>query len=121
MELAAPEEAGGGNPFARFGAALKAGKAAADGKVLVVGGAAGPVRLVRAERGARVSMLGGDGAQGDREEALLGEDCGVYVGDLPGLAALDGLGATAGPAVVLGVDLLRKRPRMWYTASAVYV
>ena len=106
---------------------MKAGKAAADGKVLVVGGAAGPVRLVRAERGARVSMLGGDGAQAGREEgerreeALLGEECGVYVGDLPGLAALDGLGAAAGPAVVLGTDLLRKRPRMWYTESGVYV
>jgi len=121
--LAEPKE-GGGNPFARFGAAIKAGRAAADGTVLVVGGAAGPVRLVRAERGARVSMLGGDVAQAGREEgeeALLGEECGVYVGDLPGLAALDGLGAAAGPAVVLGTDLLRKRPRMWYTESGVYV
>ena len=42
-------------------------------------------------------------------------------GDLPGLAALGGLGADAGPAAVLGTDLLRRRPRMWYTASRVFL
>ena len=57
-------------------------------------------------------------------------DCDVYAcerstcvcaGDLPGLAALGGLGADAGPAAVLGTDLLRRRPRMWYTASRVFL
>ena len=33
--------------------------------------------------------------------------------------ALDGLGAKAGPAAVLGVDVLRTRPRMVYQAGRV--
>ena len=36
-------------------------------------------------------------------------------------AALDGLGAGAGPAVVLGTDVLRLRPRMLFTKDKVYV
>ena len=36
-------------------------------------------------------------------------------------SVLAGLGAEAGPAVVLGTDTLRKRERMWYTPDAVYV
>jgi len=36
----------------------------------------------------------------------------VYVGDLPGLALVGGLGDTAPPAVVLGLDYLRRTYRM---------
>lgn len=102
--------AGGSNPFARFGAALKAGRAASNGDVLVVGGVSGPVRLVRAEEGTPLSLGGAEFG-----------DCRPYVGELPGLAALDGLGAAAGPAAVLGTDVLRLRPRMWYTQTQIYL
>lgn len=100
------------NPFARFGAALKAGQASAKGDVLVVGGASGPVRLVRASEDATVGV---------DDNTLFGDDCRPYVGELPGLAALDGLGADAGPAVVLGTDVLRRRARLWYTASRIWI
>ena len=53
------------------------------------------------------------------EGAAFGDGSRCYVGDLPGLAALDGLGADAGPAAVLGTDVLRRRPRMVYRASEV--
>lgn len=108
------------NPFVMFGAAMKAGQAASKGDVLVVAGAAGPVRLVRTSQPATLSLDAAAPAEGGEAEASFGE-CPVYVGDLPGLAALDGLGASAGPAVVLGTDVLRRRPRMWYTPSCVYL
>ena len=104
-----------GNPFESFKARMKAGNAAANGEVLIVGGADGPVRLVRSA--GDVTICAGAEEWG----VPFGDDCKVYVGELPGLAALAGLGAEAGPAVVLGTDTLRKRERMWYTPDAVYV
>lgn len=112
--LAVPAGASANNPFARFGTALRAGQAAAAGDVLVISGASGPVQLVRSQRGTSLSLGAADFGGGD-------EDCRVYVGELPGLAALDGLGAAAGPAMVLGTDILRRRPRLWYTPTHVYV
>ena len=100
------------NPFARIGAAMKAGQAAAKGDVLVVGGASGPVRLVRTSKDVSIGL---------EPTSSFGDDCRPYVGELPGLAALDGLGASAGPAVILGTDVLRRRPRMWYTPSRLWV
>ena len=52
--------------------------------------------------------------------ASFGEECRPYVGELPGLAALGGLGAAAGPAAVLGTDTLRRRARLWVTRTHVY-
>ena len=103
-----------GNPFSKLATGLKAAQAAARGDVLTVGGPNGPVQLVRAQQPpGGVSFSLGDGLE-------LGQ-AACYVGDLPGLAALDGLGATAGPAVVLGTDVLAMRPRMWYTPTQLYV
>ena len=59
---------------------------------------------------------GGGGGGG----ASFGEECRPYVGELPGLAALGGLGAAAGPAAVLGTDTLRRRARLWVTRTHVY-
>jgi len=106
---------GGGNPFAALAAGLKSAQAAARGDVLTVGGANGPVQLVRAAEGVVMSV--GDGVEG----AAFGSDIRPYVGDLPGLAALGGLGADAGPAAVLGTDVLRRRPRMIFTPSKIFV
>ena len=102
---------GGFNPFARAAAAVKAAQSAARGDMMTVAGADGPVQLFRAE--ASASMALGDAAFGD--------GCRPYVGDLPGLAALDGLGAGAGPAAVLGTDVLRTRPRMVYTPRELFL
>jgi len=44
-----------------------------------------------------------------------------YVGELPGLAALGGLGADAGPAAVLGTDVLRQRKRLVLQDGKVFV
>ena len=107
--LGSPE---GQNPFARLALGVKAAQATARGDVLTVGGQSGPVQLVRAQRPTTISL---------GRDLELGADCQPYVGDLPGLAALDGLGASAGPAIVLGTDVLCKRPRMWYTPTELYV
>jgi hypothetical protein len=36
----------------------------------------------------------------------------IYVGDLPGLAAMNAIGVEAPPAVVLGMDVLRTKTKM---------
>jgi hypothetical protein len=99
------------NPFAKLAAGLEAAKAAARGDVLTVAGAEGPVSLKRC---AAASISFAEGIH-------FGDDCRPYVGDLPGLAALEGLGAAARPAVVLGTDVLCRRPRLWYTPEAIYI
>ena len=103
---------GGSNPLARFAAGVKSAQAAARGDVLTVGGVNGPVQLTRTQSAVAMSL--GDSAS-------FGNDLRPYIGDLPGLALLDGLGASAGPAVVLGTDVLRRRPRLIYTAHDVFV
>lgn len=104
------------NPLASFAAGVKSrvksAQAVARGDVLTVGGLNGPVQLTRTQSAVAMSL--GDSAS-------FGNDLRPYVGDLPGLALLDGLGASAGPAVVLGTDVLRRRPRMIYTAHEVFV
>ena len=112
------------NPFERAAAALQAGQAAARGDVLTVAGAEGAVQLTRASTAAALELAaaqdeaarGGGGGGG----ASFGEECRPYVGELPGLAALGGLGAAAGPAAVLGTDTLRRRARLWVTRTHVY-
>ena len=100
------------NPFTMLTQAFKAGVAATKAETLMVAGANGPVQLLRCEGGATMSL-------GDAD--LGGGTCRPYVGELPGLAALDGLGAAAGPAAVLGTDVLRTRPRLWYTPTRVFI
>lgn len=113
------EEPESGNLFARFAAGIKAqaqaAQAAASGDVLRIMGASGPVDLRRAPVASMALgdavLCGADAAEGPR----------CYVGELPGLALLGGLGADAGPAAVLGADMLRMRPRLVMQDSKVYV
>lgn len=99
-----------GNPLARLAAGLQAARSSADS--LMIAGALGqPVRLRRTAACA-VSIAGADFGQGS---------CRVYVGELPGLAALDGLADRAGPAAVLGTDVLRQRPRLVYQDSKIFM
>ena len=100
-----------GNPLAKLMGAAKLAQAAASGDVLTIGGVDGPVQLMRAEP-AEVSLGAG---------VPFGEDVRLYVGELPGLQALDGLGAAAGPAAVLGTDVLRRREKLWYTPTEIFL
>ena len=102
------------------------GQAAARGDVLTVGGAEGPVQLTRTTTAAALELAaaedeaGRGGGGGGGVAASFGSECRPYVGELPGLAALGGLGAAAGPAAVLGTDTLRRRARLWVTRTHVY-
>ena len=103
--------AGGGGLFGAVAKGLQTAQAAARGDVLTVGGADGPVQLVRMAEEISLSL---------GETATFG-NARPYVGDLPGLAALGGLGAAAGPAAVLGTDVLRRRPRLVFTAERIFL
>jgi len=110
------ESAGGWNPFAsvvdKFKEAQATAEAASKGEILMIGGVDGkPTTLYRSigPEGPSLSLVSTSG-----EDLPLGtsETNSVYVGDIPGLAALNGIGVDSPPAVVLGLDALRKRPKM---------
>lgn len=115
IEAPAEQESGGWNPFAsvvdKFKEAQATAEAASKGEILMIGGIDGkPTTLYRSTgTGPSVSLLSTSG-----EELPLGtrETNRVYVGDIPGLAALNGIGVESPPAVVLGLDVLRQRPKM---------
>lgn len=112
VESPQPQEAKGLNPFSamaqNFKAAQAAAKAAASGDVLAIAGSNGErVELLKSKSKLNVGIVG------DEQNKNLGESH-VYVGDLPGLAALGGLGGESPPAAVLGMDILRLRPRVLY-------
>ena len=101
--------AGGGATCSRMRSNFEAAQAAARGDVLMIGGADGPVSLMRATEPAAFSL--GDGAAfGD------GSRCSPATSPARGARRA---GADAGPAAVLGTDVLRRRPRMVYRASEV--
>jgi hypothetical protein len=81
-----------------------------------------------AQKGDILLMMGGDGKQiqlkrtSEKAKFYLGNDESdrvsfpssyVYVGDLPGLKAMEGL-VTGSPAAILGMDLIKKMPVMIY-------
>lgn len=111
------------NPLTGFMDSVKAAQAAASGEVLLIAGSDGaPVELRRA------AACGG-AALGDADllvasssaDSTSSEPLRCYIGDLPGLAALNGLGASAGPAAVLGTDFLRRRDRLVLVNGEVFV
>ena len=110
------------NPFAKltknFEAAQAAAQAAARGDVLLIAGADGKrVELVKSKDLVECGIVG----DGDGVAVNIGKH-NIYVGDLPGLAALGGLGGDgAPPAAVLGMDILRTRTRMVYRKDEVYL
>merc|ERR1739844_127814 len=90
-------------------------QAAARGDVLVIAGAEGQaVQLLKTKTAAELGILG----EGDDVSF---SNSNIYVGDLPGLAALGGLnGMSSPPAAVLGMDLLTQKSSMLYRANEVY-
>ena len=116
FEKPAENDSGGWNPFAsvvdKFKEAQATAEAASKGEILMIGGIDGkPTNLYRSTGldGPTISLVSTSG-----EDLQLGtsKTNGVYVGDIPGLAALNGIGVDSPPAVVLGLDALRKRPKM---------
>jgi len=100
------------NPFAQLTRGFKSAQAAARGDVLLIAGAAGErIELVKSKDPVDVAI---------GNEIALGKQ-NLYVGDLPGLAALGGLGKDAPPAAVLGMDILRTRPKMLYRSNEIYL
>lgn len=110
------DNSGGWNPFAgvvdKFKEAQATAEAASKGEILMIGGMDGkPTTLYRSmgATGPSISLVASSG-----EDVTLGSrgTNKVYVGDIPGLAALNGIGVDSPPAVVLGLDVLRQRPKM---------
>ena len=103
------------NPFAavsrRFKEAQAMSQAAADGNVLAIAGPNGPVNLFKSASPVEIVAVGED------DDNVSFGSTRIYVGDIPGLAALNGIGVDAPPAVVLGMDVLTKRPMMFLRAQ----
>mmetsp|Transcript_32667 Transcript_32667/g.79219 ORF Transcript_32667/g.79219 Transcript_32667/m.79219 type:complete len:402 (-) Transcript_32667:145-1350(-) len=109
------EEEKSNNPFAgfanRFKNAQAVAKAAANGDVLTIAGSDGrPTNLLKSTSTVDLSMSGDDD-----DDVSFGSGH-IYVGDIPGLAALNGIGVDSPPAAVLGMDVLRMRPKMFLRA-----
>jgi len=112
----------GGNPFSNMMQKMKAAQemsqAAAKGDILLVGGTSGEmIELNKSESKLNISL------KKDENELFELGNSHIYVGDLPGLAALGGLeGKDSTPAAILGMDVLRLRPNMIYCgqSSEVY-
>jgi len=116
------------NPFDKLAknvkSASKIAEATARGDILAIAGSDGrPVSLVKSlspmEVRLVISSAQEDNASDDTgsSSVILGEK-NVYIGDLPGLAALGGLGGdSAPPAAVLGMDLLRCATRIVFRAQ----
>ena len=114
IEMPSELDQTGMNPFAKAAAkakaAVDAAAAMASGEVAMIGGVDGPVTLRKIPEKAPIALGGAEIGSGR-----------PYVGDIPGLAALDGLGAEAGPAAVLGTDVLRQRKRLLLRDGKVFV
>lgn len=108
----------GWNPFSKLAANVKSAqeiaKATARGDVVSIMGSDGkPVSLIKTKSVEDVNIKT---SLGQEQYTTLGSSR-VFVGDLPGLAALGGLGGDASPAAVLGMDLLRCRPKVVFRAE----
>jgi len=89
-------------------------QAASKGDLLMIAGAGGaPVQLLKSKNDMELQL------KGDERDVSFSENY-LYVGDLPGLAALGGLGISSPPAAVLGMDVIRRKPSMLYRMNEVY-
>mmetsp|Transcript_10006 Transcript_10006/g.14336 ORF Transcript_10006/g.14336 Transcript_10006/m.14336 type:complete len:402 (-) Transcript_10006:31-1236(-) len=128
FELTEPteEKDSGWNPFskikANFQQAQDLATATSRGDVLTIMGSDGtPVRLLKSKEPQTLSLeaqtFDAPASQKDEKQCAKIGQSHCYVGDLPGLAALGGIGDSAPPAAVLGMDFLRLRPRVVFRAQ----
>ena len=106
---------GGWNPFskmkANFQQAQELAAATSRGELLSIMGSDGtPVRLLRSRDVQTLCV------KAEKEATAVGSSH-CYIGELPGLAALGGLGDSAPPCAVLGMDFLRLRPKVVFRAQ----
>ncbi|KAL3910613.1 MAG: hypothetical protein SGILL_007624 [Bacillariaceae sp.] len=88
----------------KFKEAQAKAQAAARGDVLMIAGMEGqPIDLIKSDAAVDVRL-------GDNEVEFGSRN--VYVGNIPGLAALNALGDDSPPGAVLGMDILRSKPKM---------
>lgn len=104
------------NPFKAFSDNLREAKSVADaasrGELLVIASSDGNrVELKRTKSRVSVSLNGGE---------IQFPPSDIYVGDLPGLVALDGLKPTSPPAAILGMDVIKRLPIVIYRKDALY-
>jgi len=97
------------NLFAKAKTVIETDAAISLGEVAKIGGVDDPVILRKIPTEARIAL---GKAQGFGRP---------YVGEFSGLAALGGLGEDAGPAAVLGTDILRQRTRLVLQNGKVFV
>lgn len=103
-----PKKAGW-NPFTKISRDIAT--ATSKGDILTIAGMGGePIRLVRSMSPVNFNIL-----ESSRNPHSL-SSARVYVGDLPGLAALGGLGSGSSPAIVLGMDIISTRRRVIFRA-----
>lgn len=101
------------NPFGsvlnNIKAAQAQAQAAASGEVLAIMGSDGKrVELRKSLDKIHVTLDGDSSVDFGKGN--------IYVGDLPGLAAMNAIGVDAPPAVVFGMDFLRTKPNMFLRA-----
>ena len=103
---------GGMNPFKKiadnFKAAQSLSEAAQRGDILtMMGGDGKQIQLKRTSKKAKFQL-------GDNEtDRVSFPSSYIFIGDLPGLKAMEGL-VEGSPAAVLGMDLIKRRPAMIY-------
>jgi hypothetical protein len=116
------------NPFGKIADNIKSASALAEatsrGEVLTIAGTNGkPVRLVKSESPVKImihasKVPSASSQKTDQKQFTDLAECSLFVGDLPGLAALGGLGGgSAPPAAVLGMDVITKCSRVVFRAQ----
>lgn len=100
------------NPFTKLVSSFKVSQASSRGEILQLVNSNG--QIVNLAKSVEQHIVG---VVDDENNEIDFGTSHVYVGDLPGLAALNGIGVDSPPAVVLGMDVLRKRSRMLLRAQ----
>jgi hypothetical protein len=99
------------NPFAAFAGRVQQANAASRGDVLSIFGAGGKqVNLLKSLDPVGLQMPTTE----DTEDVVDFGAGTIFVGDLPGIMSLQGLDGATAPAVVLGTDVLRRKPHMLF-------
>lgn len=116
------------NPFSKMADNIKSASALAEatskGEVLTIAGTDGaPVLLIKSKSPVNIMIQTTknptiSSSKDDQNQFADLADSFLYVGDLPGLAALGGLGGDSSPpAAVLGMDVIARCPRVVFRAQ----
>ena len=103
------------NPLNQFQKNLKLSEAMARGDIVSLAGSDGRrIDLLRSKEPQKIQF--------ENDSSM--QDCNIYVGEIPGLEALDGLSvdgkSATKPAAIFGMDLIRSKRRMLYRSDEVY-